>query len=821
LVVLDDTPGTINLPNTLTINHQNSVLNMTVFVGNNHPANGGNNPTSATTGATVAFSKVNWTNLNNGQGLTGIGNIEGANGYRLKFNQVDLPAFPAAFSSLTRWTGRFCPNSAPVTLAGTIQQLAGTAAPAATQPILGLDGTNANNFIEGEIRDAADYPGNSLTKPLQVNKTSTSTWTLTGTNTYSGPTIIESGTLVISSLTTNGGGGSALGAPTTVANGTIHIGTNTVTATLRYIGTGHTSDRVINLPGTTGGATLEQAGSGLWKFTSDFTATGAGKKTLTLGGSTAGSGEIAGAIVDNSGINTTSVAKVGSGTWILSGLNTYQGTTTVAAGTLLINGSVTSPVIVSNGATLGGIGAISRNVTIASGGNLTPGIGTLTVSTNVTVANGGALNININGATSGQLSVSKVLTITGATLNFITNAVPDQPVYIIATYGTRVGTFGATNGLPANYSLDYNYNSGTAIAIVGVVPPPATPTNLVATAGDTQVTLSWSAVSGAATYNIKRALVNGGPYTTIQSQAGTSYNNTGLTNGVTYYYVVSAVNGGGESANSTQASATPFAVSLPFTQWQIAKFGSSAATGAGITADPDGNGFVNLLEYAFDRNPTATNTTPLVTAATETSGGQRYVVLTFLRRKDDVALDYIPQVSGNLATWNTGAAHAELLSVTDLDAVREEVQYRIKGPISQTGLQYTRVLVALSGYTNAAAVYAAQRQILTTGQNFMAAPVALTTHTLGALLATNDFPAGDTEANATVVDLWDQAGRRWARAISIPARPASSAGGKPVILPTPTTSRSTPTKVSSSPSAPVSRRITWSACCRAPIRRRP
>ena len=59
--------------------------------------------------------------------------------------------------------------------------------------------------------------------------------------------------------------------------------------------------------------------------------------------------------------------------------------------------------------------------------------------------------------------------------------------------------------------------------------------------------------------------MNGGPYTTVASQAATGYNDTGLVNGATYYYVVSAVNLGGESANSIQASAA--FLPLPFWNW--------------------------------------------------------------------------------------------------------------------------------------------------------------------------------------------------------------------------------------------------------------
>ncbi|GMK37673.1 hypothetical protein PCCS19_07270 [Paenibacillus sp. CCS19] len=93
-----------------------------------------------------------------------------------------------------------------------------------------------------------------------------------------------------------------------------------------------------------------------------------------------------------------------------------------------------------------------------------------------------------------------------------------------------------------------------------VTTAPAAPTALAATAGNAQATLSWTASSGAASYNVKRATTSGGPYTTVATGVtGTTYTNTGLTNGTTYYYVVSAVNSAGESTNSTQASATPVA----------------------------------------------------------------------------------------------------------------------------------------------------------------------------------------------------------------------------------------------------------------------
>jgi fibronectin type 3 domain-containing protein len=100
-------------------------------------------------------------------------------------------------------------------------------------------------------------------------------------------------------------------------------------------------------------------------------------------------------------------------------------------------------------------------------------------------------------------------------------------------------------------------NSGQKSATPQLPPPPPKPSGLKATPGNAQVALIWTASSGATSYRVKRATVSDGPYTVIASPTTNSYTNTGLTNGTTYYYVVSAVNAGGESANSAQVSATP------------------------------------------------------------------------------------------------------------------------------------------------------------------------------------------------------------------------------------------------------------------------
>jgi fibronectin-binding autotransporter adhesin len=126
--------------------------------------------------------------------------------------------------------------------------------------------------------------------------------------------------------------------------------------------------------------------------------------TLTVnpaGGSTTFSGAIA------DGAGGISLTKTGAGTQVLGGTNTYTGPTTVAGGTLVINGSVTSPVTVSGG-TLGGTGTIVGDVVIGSlsgaGGTHAPGTspGVQTIEGNYTIYSNGLLAIEALGDAPGD-----------------------------------------------------------------------------------------------------------------------------------------------------------------------------------------------------------------------------------------------------------------------------------------------------------------------------------------------------------------------------------------------------------------------------------
>jgi hypothetical protein len=88
---------------------------------------------------------------------------------------------------------------------------------------------------------------------------------------------------------------------------------------------------------------------------------------------------------------------------------------------------------------------------------------------------------------------------------------------------------------------------------------PSTPTGLSATPGNGQISLSWLPSSGAISYNLYRATTSGAEGSTpiASGVVGTTYTNTNLTNGATYYYTVAASNSAGMSAQSAEASAMP------------------------------------------------------------------------------------------------------------------------------------------------------------------------------------------------------------------------------------------------------------------------
>lgn len=130
--------------------------------------------------------------------------------------------------------------------------------------------------------------------------------------------------------------------------------------------------------------------------------------TLTTGGNNANTTYKA--VLSGGG----SLIKTGIGTLILSGANTYTGTTTVSAGTLQVDGSTSSATTINSGTNLAGKGQVNSAVTVDAGGSVTPRDGSLTVS-NLTFTGAGTINTGkLTDYTSvGAVTVTNSLTING------------------------------------------------------------------------------------------------------------------------------------------------------------------------------------------------------------------------------------------------------------------------------------------------------------------------------------------------------------------------------------------------------------------------
>ena len=118
-----------------------------------------------------------------------------------------------------------------------------------------------------------------------------------------------------------------------------------------------------------------------------------------------------------------------------------------------------------------------------------------------------------------------------------------------------------------NYNTTYFYkvaaaslggiSTNSAAVSITTTPPPPSP--ITAIPGNAQIFVDWGDAAGAINYVLQRSTTDGGPYSTIISTTNTSYLNTGVANGTTYYYVVYAVGTNGTGPLSAQTTATPSA----------------------------------------------------------------------------------------------------------------------------------------------------------------------------------------------------------------------------------------------------------------------
>ncbi len=132
-------------------------------------------------------------------------------------------------------------------------------------------------------------------------------------------------------------------------------------------------------------------------------------------------------------------------------------------------------------------------------------------------------------------------------------------IKIASTYITGCTLSGLTNGRTYYFAIIAVNAAGTSgySNQAGVTLISGAPTALTGVSGDQHASLSWNATIGATSYTVYFSTTSGGAYTKITSTTNASSAVTGLTNGIMYYFVVTAVNSAGESGYSNETSVTP------------------------------------------------------------------------------------------------------------------------------------------------------------------------------------------------------------------------------------------------------------------------
>lgn len=374
--------------------------------------------TSGLTTGTQTISK-------SGSGVATVNSVIG-NGSSGGTVAVNLTAGSLNLNSANTYTGATTITAGTLTLGGTAGALAASSA-------ITNNGTFAvartNTVVQG-----TDFSGSSITGTGALSATGTGLHlTLNTANGYQGITTIGaaannsvvratatgalgSGTIQFDSTGNASTARLELSGGITLSNPTIQFSArNNATAGIQNLSGNNELSGALNLQ-SGGSSHIVQSDAGLLTLSGSIAnALGTGTRTLTLTGD--GDGAITGAI--GNGTGTTAVSKSGGGTWTLTNTHGYTGATGVSAGTLVINGNISTSSLttVSGTGTLEGTGQVGA-LEATSGGTVAPGSSPgILYAGNTNLGSGSTLAIEINGNTVGsgydQLNVSGTVTLAG------------------------------------------------------------------------------------------------------------------------------------------------------------------------------------------------------------------------------------------------------------------------------------------------------------------------------------------------------------------------------------------------------------------------
>jgi fibronectin type 3 domain-containing protein len=383
----------------------------------------------------------------------------------------------------------------------------------------------------------------------------------------------------------------------------------------------------------------------------------AGGLTVSIGALNTNS-VFAGAISNSAGGGNTTIVKTGTGSLMLSGSCSYAGPTNVTKGNLTVNGMLSgsgTQLTVSSGASLSGTGGITGGVTVNSGASL-------------------LLSSTGNLALTGNLAFGGSVTVSSATSTLLSPGTYTLLTYTGSETGTPVFTYVAQKGVKQTATFN---NATAGVITVNLSGPPTAPTGLTLTPGNSQVALAWTASPSATGYIIERGTSSGGEVAiTGGTTTAVSDTDSAVTNGLTYFYTVTATNSLGTGGTSAEASTT---VGLTYNQWTATSYPGVTDTNViAMTATPMNDGIANLLKYFMGLNPAKQSSMPISCAL----DGQGNLVFQFPMAKGLTGVSYTINECADLKTWtSTGLQGTIKADMGTYDTMQVTVPLPASGPL--------------------------------------------------------------------------------------------------------------------------------------------
>ncbi len=560
----------------------------------------------------------------------------------------------------------------------------GTVAASGSLSLTGHSMTTAASFTNnGYVEVLPDYNGAStvtstLTVPTTLANYSAATNTLTGGTflisdackiRFPGANIINNS----ADLTIEGSG--LIVNSSTNASGLANIASNRSAGSLHIAGSSFTTAGGFNNAGTF--SVDGYYGTTLFRIRGSFTNNNVIRVNAFAGGNDA-----------TLQVDTTGALTNLSGTTLAGGIWELTAETGMNSRLLIPGGN-----IITNAATILLDGPLAAILDTATGANKLAGLTTNAAAGSFTITNGRDFSIASNFSNAGTVTIGagSTFSVTGGnTYSGSGSTVLAGGTLSAASVSVNGGQIKGSGSIVGNVTT-----SGTTLFanIRGLTPG----------AGDgqyDQINVTGNAVLGG---TLSVSLAGGVAATLLPSSVLTILTTSGTLTGS----FVNVQNGGRITTsdragsffvNITGGSITlrDFYPTLGFSAWKATPGLFSAAELADPNfnlADPDGDGLCNLTEYSLNRQPHAADSGGAIQVETVTISRNKFISLTFTRSKGASDINYQVEVSGDLKTWNSGAAATTFYSRTDQGAT-ELIRWRDNTPMSSSSSRFIRLKLA-------------------------------------------------------------------------------------------------------------------------------